>query len=57
MDAIIDLIAGGDGDIELVTLGPLTNIALAILQAPEVMKKLLNDHGYQVTSVLTRCDK
>ena len=25
--------------------------------APEVMKKLLNDHGYQVTSVLTRCDK
>ena len=40
VDAIIDLIAGGDGDIELVTLGPLTNIALAILQAPEVMKKV-----------------
>ena len=40
VDAIIDLIAGGDGDIELVTLGPLTNIALAILQAPEMMKKV-----------------
>lgn len=40
VDAIIELIAAGDGDIELVTLGPLTNIALAILQAPEVMKKV-----------------
>lgn len=25
--------------------------------APEVMKKLLSDHGYQVISVLTRCDQ
>lgn len=40
VDAIIKLVDHGDGDIELVTLGPLTNIGLAILKAPEVMKKV-----------------
>lgn len=40
VDAIIKIIREGDGDIEIVTLGPLTNIALAILKAPEVMKKV-----------------
>jgi len=40
VDAIIKIIKEGNGDIEIVTLGPLTNIALAILKAPEVMKKV-----------------
>jgi purine nucleosidase len=40
VDAIIKLIDEGNGDIELVTLGPLTNIAMAIIKAPEVMKKV-----------------
>lgn len=40
VDAILDIIEEGDGDIEIVTLGPLTNIAMAILQNPEVMKKV-----------------
>ncbi len=40
VDALIRLIDSGDGRIELVTLGPLTNIATAMLQAPEVMKKI-----------------
>ena len=40
VDALIRLIGSGDGKIELVTLGPLTNIATAMLQAPEVMRKI-----------------
>ena len=36
VDALIRLIGSGDGSIELVTLGPLTNIATAMLQAPEL---------------------
>lgn len=40
VDAIINIIDEGHGDIELVTLGPLTNIAMAIIKAPEVMKKI-----------------
>ena len=40
VDAIIKLIDEGNGDIELVTLGPLTNIGMAIIKAPEVMKKI-----------------
>lgn len=38
--AMIDIISRGGGDIEIVTLGPLTNIACAIAQAPDVMKKI-----------------
>lgn len=41
VDAIIKIIKEGDGDIEIVTLGPLTNIAMAIIKAPEVMRKVL----------------
>jgi purine nucleosidase len=40
VDAIIKLIDEGNGDIELVTLGPLTNIAMAIIKAPDIMKKV-----------------
>jgi purine nucleosidase len=40
VDALIRTIREGDGDIEIVTLGPLTNIAMAIIKAPEVMKKV-----------------
>ena len=40
VDALIRLIKDGDGSIELVTLGPLANVAMAMIQSPEVMKKL-----------------
>ena len=40
VDALIRLIKDGNGEVELVTLGPLTNIAMAMIQSPEVMKKL-----------------
>jgi purine nucleosidase len=40
VDAIINIIKEGNGDIELVTLGPLTNIALAMIKAPQIMKKV-----------------
>jgi purine nucleosidase len=40
VDALIRIIGAGDGDIELITIGPLTNIAVAMLQAPEVMRKI-----------------
>lgn len=40
MDALIRLIEEHPYEIELVTLGPLTNIAMAALKAPETMNKL-----------------
>jgi purine nucleosidase len=40
VDAIIKIIREGDEDIEILALGPLTNIAMAIIKAPEVMKKV-----------------
>lgn len=40
VDALIRWIREGNGGIELVTLGPLTNIAMAMIQSPEVMKSL-----------------
>lgn len=40
VDAIIRIIEEGDGDIELITLGPLTNIAMAMIMAPETMRKV-----------------
>ncbi len=40
VDAIIKLVNEGNGNIELVALGPLTNIGMAIIKAPEVMKKV-----------------
>ncbi len=40
VDAILRLIEANPGELELITLGPLTNIALACLKAPETMRKL-----------------
>ncbi|KEQ25059.1 nucleoside hydrolase [Paenibacillus tyrfis] len=40
VDAILDLVERNPGEIEFVTIGPVTNIALAILKAPETMKKV-----------------
>lgn len=40
IDALIRLIEENPYEIELVTLGPLTNIAVAALKAPETMNKL-----------------
>ena len=40
IDALIRLIEENPYEIELVTLGPLTNIAMAALKAPETMNKL-----------------
>jgi purine nucleosidase len=40
IDALIELAARYPGEIELVTLGPLTNIALAVLKAPEIAQQI-----------------
>lgn len=40
VDAIIEIVENYPDEIELVTIGPATNIALAILKAPETMKKV-----------------
>lgn len=40
VDALLRLIKDGDGDIEIMAIGPLTNIATAILLDPETMKKV-----------------
>ncbi|MCG7410496.1 nucleoside hydrolase [Paenibacillus sp. ACRRX] len=37
VDAILDIIESNPGEIEILTIGPVTNIALAILKAPETM--------------------
>ncbi len=37
---IIDTVKANPGEVEIVVLGPATNIALAIKQAPEVMKQV-----------------
>ncbi|MEM7140591.1 MAG: nucleoside hydrolase [Actinomycetota bacterium] len=36
-DVIVDTILGSPGQITLVTLGPLTNVALAVMRAPEIV--------------------
>ena len=36
VDALIDLIKANAGEVTLVTLGPLTNLATALLRAPEI---------------------
>ncbi len=40
VDAIIEIVEKNPGEIEIVALGPATNIALAILKSPETMKKV-----------------
>ncbi|MBC3516653.1 nucleoside hydrolase [Neobittarella massiliensis] len=40
VDAILRCIEQDPSDLELIALGPLTNVALCILQAPQTMKKL-----------------
>lgn len=40
VDAILDIVDNNPGEIEIVTIGPVTNIALAILKAPNTMKKV-----------------
>lgn len=40
VDAMLEIIENNPGEIEIVTIGPATNIALAILKAPETMKKV-----------------
>lgn len=39
-DAIIRLVEENPGEIELAVIGPVTNVALAMMKAPETMKKL-----------------
>ncbi len=40
VDAIVDTILAHPGEIELVALGPLTNIAIALARAPEIAEKV-----------------
>lgn len=40
VDAILEIVESNPGDIEIVTLGPVINIALAILKSPETMKNV-----------------
>ena len=40
VDFIIDTIKAGDGDIEIVAIGALTNIAMAITKCPEIIAKI-----------------
>lgn len=40
IDAIIEIVQNNPGEIEIVTIGPVTNIALAILKAPDIMKQV-----------------
>jgi purine nucleosidase len=40
IDAIIDVIMDNPGEIEIVTLGPLTNIAMAYLKEPRIAKNI-----------------
>ena len=39
-DAIIDIVEKNPNEVEIVAIGPVTNIALAILKAPDTMKKV-----------------
>ncbi|MCM3038496.1 nucleoside hydrolase [Paenibacillus motobuensis] len=40
VDMILDLVEKNPKEVEILTIGPVTNIALAILKAPETMKKV-----------------
>jgi inosine-uridine nucleoside N-ribohydrolase len=45
VDYLVETIGASDGDIEILALGPLTNLALAIQKAPEAMKKIKMIHS------------
>ena len=40
VDAIIDCAARRPGELEIVTLGPLTNLAMAVLKAPALAEQV-----------------
>lgn len=40
VDAILEIVEENPNEIEIVAIGPVTNIALAILKSPETMKKV-----------------
>lgn len=40
MDAIIDIVMANPGEIEIVTCGPLTNLAMALLKEPRLAKNV-----------------
>lgn len=40
VDTILEIVENNPNEIEIVTIGPATNIALAILKAPEIMRKV-----------------
>lgn len=40
VDAILRIVEKNPGEIEIVTIGPVTNIALALMKAPETMQKV-----------------
>ena len=40
IDALIEAVRNNPGEITLVTLGPLTNIAMAIAKAPDIVEKI-----------------
>ncbi len=40
VDVIVDTILGAPGEITLVAIGPLTNVATAVLRAPEIVEAL-----------------
>lgn len=40
LDAMLRIIDSGEGDIEILAIGPLTNVAAAMLLRPDIMKKV-----------------
>lgn len=45
VDFLIETIGSSEGDIEILALGPLTNLAMAIQKAPEAIKKVKMIHS------------
>ncbi|OHB58777.1 MAG: hypothetical protein A2Y12_00040 [Planctomycetes bacterium GWF2_42_9] len=40
VDFIIDTVLQGNGDINIISIGPMTNIAMAIVKEPKIIKKI-----------------
>lgn len=49
VDAILRLVKAYPNELEIITIGPLTNIALAILKEPELMKKVKHIYSMGTT--------